>query len=283
MLKKDTLVALLDGTLQVSATSLANDVEAAKRIPNAVRKFKHLVSFPKLVDKILIAIDAKKFNPKLLEDEGCRVRDKVGMICMALKETPESDMPSVYLLELQSEQRFLSAVSQKCSDAVGSIAELKLAVLKWGYYVVDRDKITWAWTVGEDKKIPTVSLADLGETVDVHDRFDIDSVATVTTKSGIAMTTGPLRLLFEQEGVDFDGFKQPWVVDGCTRILSPAAKRQLAKASLSGSPKKKRRGKGTALTVAAGNVSDALSRRLLGSSSGSNARPTAAQVLGGTS
>ena len=118
LLKKDTLVALLDGTAD-SAPSQPVAAESRAQLPVSLKRFRNLCQYPKVIDKILAAIDPHKINPSVLKDDKWKDGAKLGVIYMYLKQTPESDLPRVYILELKFEAAFLSAVSQlsnRCVD-----------------------------------------------------------------------------------------------------------------------------------------------------------------------
>ena len=105
LLKKDTLVALLDGTAD-SAQSQPVAAENVAQLPVSLKKFKRLSQQPKLVDKILAAMDPHKFTPDVLGDKLWKDGAKLGVVYMYLKQSPESDMPRMYILELKFEAVF---------------------------------------------------------------------------------------------------------------------------------------------------------------------------------
>lgn len=68
LLKKDTLVALLDGTadsVQSQPVAAAN----VAQLPASLKQVKRLSQQPKLLDKILPAIGPHKFTPDVLGDK----------------------------------------------------------------------------------------------------------------------------------------------------------------------------------------------------------------------
>ena len=79
LLKKDTLVALLDGTAD---TAQSQPVAAANvaQLPASLKQFKHLSQQPKLLDKILAAIDPHKSTPDVLDDELWQDGGKLGSL-----------------------------------------------------------------------------------------------------------------------------------------------------------------------------------------------------------
>lgn len=284
LLKKDTLVALLDGTAD-SAPSQPVAAETLAQLPVTLKRFKNLAQRPKLIDKMLAAMDPHKFTPDVLDDKLWKDGAKLGVVYMYLKQSPESDMPRVYILELKFEAAFLSAASQ-LSNRCRAAAKLPVDALKKGFYRAKGCKVEWAWRDGDEGErgeIPTLCFEDTGKTVAVEDPFDIDSVAIVTTAKGRMVKTEPLRELFEQEGVDFEKFGQKFELDGGTYIMSPSAKRKASRMSpKSSSPRKKHKGKKKLIELAAGNVSDALMRKLAPAAGrSSSSRPSAAAVFGG--
>ena len=124
---------------------------------------------------------------------------------------------------------------------------------------------------------------DAGKAVVVEDPFDIDSVAIVTTATGRKVKSEKLRELFEVEGVEFGDFGQKFPLEGGTSIMSPSAKRKAPRMSpISSSPRKKIKGKKKVIELAAGNVSDALMRKLAPAAGrSSSSRLSAAAVLEG--
>ena len=88
LLKKDTLVALLDGTAD-SAPSQPVAAESVAQLPVSLKRFRNLCQYPKLIDKILAAIDPHKFTPWVLKDDLWNDGAKLGVIYMYLKQTPE--------------------------------------------------------------------------------------------------------------------------------------------------------------------------------------------------
>ena len=114
----------------------------------------------------------------------------------------------------------------------------------------------------------------------MEDIFDIESVAIVTTATGRAVKSEPLRQLFETEGVDYGDYGRQWVVKDGTYIMSPSAKRKAAKMSPPGraSPKKKKK-KASPVALAAGNVSAALRLRINTAASGSSSGHQSAEVV----
>ena len=238
---------------------------------------------PKLVDKILAAIDGRKFTPAVLEDRHWEEGAKLGVIYMYLKQTAESDLPRVYILELKCERTFLSAASQLSQQCRASVL-MPVDALKKGFYRVKGCKVEWALHIddGESEK-PTVCFEDTGKAITVEDPFDIDSVAIFTTFKDRKVKSEPLRELFEICGVDFSNFGQKFKLEGGTEIMSPSAKRKASRMSpKSSSPRRKHKGRKVEIKLAAGRVSDALMRRFTpeaGSSSCS--RPSAAAVFGG--
>ena len=135
LLKQDTLVALLDGT-SAAAASQTVPVEKAAMVPASVKKFRHLIAHPKLVDKIMMRLDVLRFSQSELNDPLWTVETKLGIIYMYLKEKPESVMPSVYIEELKNEKAFLAAVSQRSKKNVAatklSVEDLKKGFLQCG-------------------------------------------------------------------------------------------------------------------------------------------------------
>ena len=82
LLKQDTLVALLDGTSS-SASSQTVPVEKEAMVPASVKKFKHLIAHPKLVDKIMMRLDVLRFSQSELNDPLWTVETKLGSsICI---------------------------------------------------------------------------------------------------------------------------------------------------------------------------------------------------------
>ena len=283
LLKKDTLVALLDGTAD-SAPSQPVAAESRAQLPVSLKRFRNLCQYPKLIDKILAAIDPHKFTPGVLKDDLWKDGAKLGVIYMYLKQTPESEMPRVYILELKFEAAFLSAVSQLSNQCVDT-RKLPVEALKEGFYHVKGCKVQWAYR-GEYEgrgERPTVCFEDAGKAVVVEDPFDIDSVAIVTTATGRKVKSEKLRELFEVEGVEFGDFGQKFQLEGGTSIMSPSAKRKASKMSpMSSSPRKKNKGKKKLIELAAGNVSDALMRKLAPAAGrSSSSRPSAAAVFEG--
>jgi len=248
LLKKDTLVALLDGTAD-SAPSQPVAAESRAQLPVSLKRFNNLGQYPKLIDKILAAMDPHKFTPEVLDDKLWKDGAKLGVIYMYLKMSPESDMPRVYILELKFEAAFLSAVSQLSNQCVDA-RKLPVEALKEGFYHVKGCKVQWAYR-GEYEgrgERPTVCFEDAGKSVVVEDPFDIDSVAIVTTAKGRMVKIEPLRELFEMEGVDFENFGQKFELEGGTYIMSPSAKRKASRMSpKSSSPRKKNKEKSNSL------------------------------------
>ena len=284
LLKQDTLVALLDGT-SAAAQSQTVPVEKAAMIPASVKKFRHLIAHPKLVDKIMMVLDPLRFFQSELNSPLWKVETKLGVIYIYLKETPESVMPSVYVEELKNEKAFLAAVSQISKKNVVA-TKLSVGDLKKGFYNVNGTAVEWPWKgEGDDaSERARVCLSEMGKTIVVADPFDIDSVAVVTTATGRSVKSEPLRQLFESEGVDYGDYGRQWVVQDGTYIMSPSAKRKAAKMSPPGraSPKQKEE-KTAPVALAAGNVSEALRLRINNAaSSSSSSRQSAEVVLSGS-
>ena len=78
LLKKDTLVALLDGTAD-SAPSQPVAAESVAQLPVSLKRFRNLCQYPKLIDKILAAIDPHKFTPGVLKDDLWKDGAKLGL------------------------------------------------------------------------------------------------------------------------------------------------------------------------------------------------------------
>ena len=284
LLKKETLVALLDGSSD-AAQSQVGTVEKEVVLPSGIKKFKHLTAYPKLVDKIMMRLDVKRFFESELKHPQWTMEAKMGVIYMYLKETPESLMPSTYIEELKAEKVFFAAVSQISSKNVDA-AKLSVEDLKKGFYRVDGNMVEWPWAnEGDDSgATPKVCLEDMGKTITVVNPFDIDSIATATTAAGRVVKSEPLRQMFEGEGVDFAGYGQQWIVKDGTYIMSPAAKRKAAKMTPPGraSPKKKRK-KTNPVALPVGNVSEAIMNRINNAgSSSSSSRQSAQLVLSGS-
>ena len=83
LLKQDTLVALLDGT-SAAASSQTVPVEKAVMVPASVKKFRHLIAHPKLVDKIMMVLDPLRFFQSELNDPLWKVETKLS-ICISRK------------------------------------------------------------------------------------------------------------------------------------------------------------------------------------------------------
>ena len=160
LLKNNTLVALLDGTAD-SAQSQPVAAENVAQLPAILKRFKHLGQQPKLVDKILAAIDGRKFTPAVLEDRHWEEGAKLGVIYMYLKQTAESDLPRVYILELKCERTFLSAASQLSQQCRASVL-MPVDALKKGFYRVKGCKVEWALHIDDDEsEKPTMCVSKI--------------------------------------------------------------------------------------------------------------------------
>jgi hypothetical protein len=286
MIKKDTLVALLDGRLTASDVAAPSQEAVQKKLPTHVKRFKHLSGYSKLLDKILLAMDPRKFTETVLASEAFQRVDKLGVVYMGLKEGPDSELPRVYLQEMDSEGAFLSAISQRYVEVEDNLRDIPVSKLKHGFYRVEGVTIIWPWATDGEKPdvFPTVTFEDIGTEISIDEPFSIESDATVKMANGREMKTGPLNLLFEKEGVSFDNFGNRWRVQGCTAIISASAKRKAKaaeRAALSPKRRKKTSSSGQMSTSpqSISGIGAALARRLGSSSSSSGAMHTAVGVL----
>jgi hypothetical protein len=279
LMRKDTLVALLDGTLGDKDTQQpqTESVWSNRKMRSAITKFAHLGGVKGFVAESLCTIEPNHFKRESFEAEWSN-EDIIGILCFALRVRRDSALPTKsHEVELLGD--LVSAFSQRYASVGKPMENVSKNAILNGYYLSQDLRILCSLAPppqeGEEPLHIEFSWAD---SLVLEDAFDADSAVSLH-RGGRKMSFTALRSTFEQKGVNFrvDGdtwtlagypLRQPLTPQGGGTAVTTPDRRQRTPGARGSTPE------GRTTPRADNDVSNVLRNRLNATPSRESPRPT---------
>jgi hypothetical protein len=202
LLKKDSLVALLDGRLQAASAAASSQrparADVVRRLRSTATRFRHILETKGVVDDII-----KKVMPAGDHDaiEALTCHQKLDVVCVLLGVNKQTFLPDKHYKNLSEVANLLSACSQRFDKVMKeTVGDKPVDELLQGWSGVQPDgKLT---AVFKNKDGEPVAIAFPGKITKITDPFDLNTTISVDVQ-GTAMMIHDVKESFVAQDVEF--------------------------------------------------------------------------------